>query len=61
MARFEFKWGRGIVRFIHFFNYPAEITLEAGEKWYFEQHVTAVKKLPGIIRYRTWRGLPPVK
>jgi hypothetical protein len=61
MAHFEFKWGNGVVRFVHFFNYPQEISPEASEKWYFEQHVPEVKKLPGIIRYRTWRGLPSIK
>jgi hypothetical protein len=61
MARFEFKWGHGVVRFVYFFNYPKEIELEVGEKWYFEQHVAQVKKLPGIIRYHTWRGLPAIK
>lgn len=61
MSRFEFSWGSGIVRFIHFFNYPEENSLEQGEKWYFEQHVPAVKKMPGIIRYRTWPGLPAIK
>jgi len=61
MSRFEFRWGKGVVRFIHFFNYPKEMTVEAGEKWYFEKHVPVAKKLPGIVRYRTWRGLPPVR
>ena len=60
MAPFEFNYGTGSVRFVHFFNYPEGMTIEDGEQWYFEKHIPQVKKLPGIVRYRTWRGLPPI-
>ena len=60
MAPFEFNYGTGIVRFVHFFNYPEGVTVEDGEQWYLGEHVSQVQKLPGIIRYRTWRGLPPI-
>jgi len=60
MSGFEIPHGRGLVRFIHFFNYPGNITVEEGEKWYFEAHVPNAEKLPGLVRYRTWKGLPPI-
>ena len=59
MASFEFNYGTGMVRFVHFFNYPEGMTIEDGEQWYFGEHVPQVQKLPGIKRYRTWRALPP--
>lgn len=61
MSRFEIKHGRGLVRFIHFFNYPKNIPVEDGEKWYFSQHAPRAGQLPGLVRFRTWRGLPPIK
>jgi hypothetical protein len=61
MSRFEIRHGRGVVRFLHFFNYPATMSAEEGDKWYFSQHVPQAKRLRGLVRYRTWRGLPPIK
>ncbi|MDD5190146.1 MAG: hypothetical protein PHE50_03785 [Dehalococcoidales bacterium] len=61
MAPFEIAHGRGVIRFLHFFNYPKDIAVEDGEKWYFHTHVPSAKKLPGIVRYRTWKGLPSIK
>jgi len=60
MTPFEFKYGTGIVRFVHFFSYPEGVTVEDGEKWYFGEHVPRARELPGVTRYRTWRGLPPI-
>ena len=60
MTSFTFRYGSGLARFVHFFNYPSEISIEEGEKWYFSKHVPEVKKLQGIVHYRTWRGLPPI-
>ena len=61
MTSFTFKYGNVLARFVHFFSYPREISIEEGEEWYFSKHVPEVKKLPGIVRYRSWRGLPPIK
>ncbi|MBT4161010.1 MAG: hypothetical protein HOC70_10435 [Gammaproteobacteria bacterium] len=60
MTPFEFNYGNGAVRFVHLFNYAEGVTVEDGEQWYFGEHVSQVKKLSGITRYRTWRGLPPI-
>lgn len=60
MARFEFGFSTGVVRFVHFFNYPEGVSIGDGEKWYFDEHVSAARALPGIVRYRTWYGLPPI-
>ncbi len=61
MARFEFKTGgHGIVRFVYFLNYPEDVPVEDGEKWYFDKHVPEVRRLPGITSYRTWQALPPI-
>ncbi|MBV04968.1 MAG: hypothetical protein CL474_03135 [Acidobacteria bacterium] len=60
MTPFEVKYGTGIVRFVHFFSYPEGVTVEDGEQWYFGEHIPQVKKLSGVTRYRTWRGLPPI-
>jgi len=51
-----------MIRFVHLFNYAEGISEKDGERWYFEEHVPKVKKLPGIVRYRSWKqvdvGLP---
>lgn len=61
MASFEFNYGNGAVRFVHFFSYPENVTVEEGEQWYLDEHVPRARKLPGITRYRTWRVLPPTR
>ena len=61
MSRFEIEHGRGPVRFLHFFSYPTTMSLEEGDKWYFSQHVPRAQKLPGLVRYKTWKALPPIK
>lgn len=40
---------------MHLFNYAAGVSESDGEAWYFEKHVSQVKKLPGIVRYRSWK------
>lgn len=56
---FTFSYGRKRVRFVHMFNYPQELSREVCEKWYLEEHVPAVRALPGVVGYRTWEALPP--
>lgn len=58
--QFSFSHGRGPVRFIYMFNYPQGISLEAGDRWFFQEHVPRVKLMPGIVRYKTWQALPPI-
>jgi hypothetical protein len=61
MLPFQFKTGgHGIVRFVHFFNYPEGTSVDDGEKWYFGEHVPQASRLPGLLRYRTWRTRPPI-
>jgi len=61
MAAFEFKaGGHGIARFVYLFNYPEGVSVSDGEAWYLGEHVPQVKKLTGILRYRSWRALPPI-
>lgn len=57
---FSFRSGRGAVRFVHMFNYPEGVSPEEGDRWYFEKHVPLAKALPGVVRYRTWKALPPI-
>jgi hypothetical protein len=59
--KFSFKAGRGVVRFVHMFNYPEGISKEEGDRWYMEEHVPKVKALPGVVRYNSWEALPPIK
>jgi hypothetical protein len=51
-----------MIRFVHLFNYAEGISAKDGETWYLENHVPQVKRLAGIIRYRSWKqvdvGLP---
>lgn len=61
MSRFEIPHARGLVRFLCFFNYPEGVSAEDGDKWYFSQHVPEAKKLKGLVRFRTWKALPPIK
>ena len=48
-----------MIRFVHIFNYTDGTSLEDGEKWYLGEHVPAVRKLPGIQRYISWRAIVP--
>lgn len=57
---FTFSYGRGHVRFVYMFSYPKDVAKEDAEKWYLEEHVTAVKNLPGVIGFRSWKALPPI-
>ncbi len=43
-----------MIRFVHCFNYPSGVSREDGEAWYLGQHVPRAKKLPGVVRYRSW-------
>ena len=51
-----------MIRFVHIFNYAEGVSEKDGENWYLHTHVPQVKKLPGIVRYRSWKqwetGLP---
>lgn len=51
-----------MVRFVHLFNYAKGVSREEGEAWYLNEHVHQVRRLPGIVRYRSWRqvdvGIP---
>lgn len=46
-----------MIRFVHLFNYTEGVSKEAGEKWYVESHVPEARKLPGLIGYRSYRGV----
>ncbi len=46
-----------MIRFVHVFNYPAGISRADGERWYLGTHVPAVRKLPGVRRYRSWQQI----
>ena len=54
--------GSHMIRFVYFFNYTEGISLEDSETWYLTNHVSAVKELPGITRFRSWKqwdaGIP---
>lgn len=58
--KFSLSYGRGLVRFVHMFNYPEGVSAQEGDRWYFEEHVPAVKALPGIVRFKTWKALEPI-
>ncbi|MBI4595295.1 MAG: EthD family reductase [Candidatus Tectomicrobia bacterium] len=49
--------GRPAVKYVLTFNYPADMTFEEGEKWYLHGLVPLGRKMPGIIRYVTWRAI----
>ena len=44
-----------MIRFMHLFNYASGVPLDDGETWYVTDHVPQVRKLPGVVRYRSWR------
>jgi len=46
-----------MIRFIHIFNYAEGVSEKDGENWYLKTHVPQVKKLPGIVRYRSWHQI----
>ncbi len=48
-----------MIRFVHFFNYATGVSIDEGEAWYLDQHVPKVKKLPGVVHYRSWPGIDP--
>ena len=48
-----------MIRFVHFFNYSANISVGDGEKWYLYEHVPRVKRLPGVVGYISWRAIDP--
>jgi hypothetical protein len=51
-----------MIRFVHLFNYAKDVSKKDGEAWYLGKHVPQVKKLPGIVRYCSWKqvdvGIP---
>jgi len=51
-----------MIRFMHIFNYSEGVSREENENWYLTGHVPRVKRLPGIVRYRSWKqwdaGIP---
>jgi hypothetical protein len=46
-----------MIRFVHFFNYAADVSIDTGEKWYLNDHVPKVKAQSGVLRYLSWRAL----
>ncbi|MFW9952469.1 MAG: hypothetical protein ACFFKA_20305 [Candidatus Thorarchaeota archaeon] len=48
-----------MIRFVHIFNYSANISVVDGEKWYLNEHVPRAKKLPGVINFLSWRAIDP--
>ncbi|MDD5190605.1 MAG: hypothetical protein PHE50_06145 [Dehalococcoidales bacterium] len=44
-----------MIRFLQVFNYSEGVSEPDGERWYLHTHVPQVKKLPGIVRYRSWK------
>jgi len=46
-----------MIRFIHHFNYPSEVSRADGEAWYLGTHVPLIRELPGVVRYRSWRQI----
>jgi len=51
-----------MIRFVYLFNYADGVSKQAGESWYLTRHVPQVKRLPGIVRFRSWKqwdaGIP---
>jgi len=43
-----------MIRFIHLFNYSEGVSKKDGEAWYLNNHVTEVKNIPGVLKYRSW-------
>lgn len=54
-----FKEFYSMIRFVHIFNYSTTDSIEDGEEWYINEHVARAKKLPGVIRYLSWRSIDP--
>ena len=46
-----------MIRFVHLFNYAEGVSSDDGEAWYLGEHVPQVKKLPGVLCYRSWRQI----
>jgi hypothetical protein len=46
-----------MVRFVHLFNYAKGVSAKDGEAWYLDRHVPRVRKLPGVVRYRSWQAV----
>ena len=46
-----------MIRFIHHFNYPSGVSRADGEAWYLGTHAALVRRLPGVLRYRSWPQL----
>lgn len=51
-----------MIRFVCLFNYAEGIPEQDGETWYLNEHVPLVKRLPGMMRFRSWKqwdaGIP---
>jgi len=51
-----------MIRFVHIFNYAEGVSIDDGEAWYLGEHVSQARKLPGVVRYRSWKqfdnGIP---
>ena len=43
-----------MIRFVYLVNYAEGVSKEDGETWHLNEHVPQVKRLPGIVRYRSW-------
>lgn len=45
------------LRWIIFFRYPKDVSLEAGDAWYRDQYAPQAAKLPGVKRYVSYEAL----
>ena len=55
---------RTILRWVTVFKYPANVSVEEGERWYLDVHAPEVMQQPGLTRFFSSRVLPmevPVK
>ncbi len=48
-----------MIRFVHFFNYTKDISIENGELWYLNEHAPRARKLPGVLHYLSWHSIDP--
>lgn len=48
---------RPFLRWVVLMRYPDGVSIEEGEKWYLEVHAEEAKKLPGLLRYASYRAV----
>lgn len=47
-----------MLRWVFLVRYPEGVSVEDGERWYFEHHVREAQGMLGLRRYRTWQMQP---